>query len=171
MDKKQKGPGEINVMGRLRQGLLYAFGMVVLAIAMGSAFNMLRPAGIPFVGTWDPSAVSSLLTADLPSVSLEQAGRLFLEKKAVFIDARPSSDYRSGHIPGALNAPPDDLAAHLHEIRTILKTGKIMIVYCTGLDCPLSAYLVRRLRSLGMTEVKVCPEGWAGWNDAGHPVE
>lgn len=156
---------------RLRQGILYAFCMVFASVALGVVFNAMRTGGIPFVGDWSPKAVTEIHAGDLEIIHLDDAFRLFIGEKALFIDARGPGDFSSGHIPGSVNIPPEAASEHADEIRAMLKTGKALIAYCYDTDCPLGADLVKKLKELGIGPVKVLPEGWAGWMDKGYPDE
>jgi rhodanese-related sulfurtransferase len=145
--------------------------MVATAIVLGVLFNLVRPAGIPFMGDWTPRAITKLHDGDLEVIHLDDAFGLYAQRKALFIDAREPGAFTGGHIPSSVNIPPGAAAEHLDEIRTMLKTGKKVISYCHDVDCPLSAELVRKLMELGVNSVKVMPEGWMGWMDKGYPYE
>jgi len=159
------------MLPRLRKGLLSAFMMVVLASVTGAAFNLLRPSGIPFVGDWYPKAVTELHAGGLKVIGLDDAFALFSRGQALFIDAREPGAYTGGHIPDSVNIAPEQAAERLDEVSAMLKTGKTLIAYCHDVDCPLSAELARRLQKLGVSSVKVMPEGWVGWMDRGYPYE
>ncbi|MCU0577880.1 MAG: rhodanese-like domain-containing protein [Desulfobacterota bacterium] len=163
--------GEPCMMERIRQGIVQAFWMVVLSVITGALFNLVRPAGIPFVGDWSPKAVTELHAGGLEIVHVDNAFALLSKEKALFIDSRETEAYTGGHIPGSVNIPPEQAAERLEEVRIMLKTGKTLIAYCYDVDCPLSADLVKNLRDLGVGPVKVMPEGWTGWLDRGYPYE
>jgi rhodanese-related sulfurtransferase len=159
------------VIQRIRQGVIYAFWMVAAAVALGAVFNTMRPGGIPFVGDWSPKAVTEIHAVDLEVIHLDDAFRLLVQGKALFIDARGPGDFSGGHIPGSVNIPVEKAAEHLDEVRTMLKTGKTVIAYCSDVNCPLGADLAKDLRNQGIGPVKVMPEGWEGWMDKGYPYE
>ena len=159
------------MMQRIRQGIINAFWIVAAAAVIGTVFNMVRPAGIPFVGDWSPKAVTEIHAGDLEVINLGDAVKLFEKGNALFIDAREPGDFSGGHIPGAMNIPVESAAEHLEEVRAMLKTGKTVIAYCYDVDCPLSADLVKVLRNQGIGPIKVMPEGWVVWMDRGYPYE
>jgi rhodanese-related sulfurtransferase len=156
---------------RMRIGVLSACVMVATAIVLGAVFNLLRPAGIPFVGDWSPKAVTELHAGDLEVIHLDEAFKVFSKGQALFIDAREPGAYTGSHIPNSVNITPEQAAERLEEVRSMLKTGRTLIAYCYDVDCPLSAELVKKLRELGAGPVKVMPEGWMGWMDKGYPYE
>jgi rhodanese-related sulfurtransferase len=159
------------VTQRIKQGVLYAFWMVVAAVVVGVIFNLARPGGIPFAGDWSPRALTKLHAGDLSVIHLDEAFEVFSKGQALFIDAREPGAYTGGHLPNSVNITPEQAAEHLDEIRAMLKTGKTLIAYCHDIDCPLSAELVRKLHEHGVSPVKVMPEGWVGWMDKRYPYE
>ncbi len=50
-------------------------------------------------------------------------------------------------------------------------SGKDLVIYCSGPGCPLSNELADALAGHGIKNVKVLPDGWAGWYEAGFPIE
>lgn len=80
------------------------------------------------------------------------------------IDVRSSSEYKAGHIAGAINIPLQELDRHLDAI----PTNREVVLYCsTGYR---SAMGVMALRLQGFTDVKGFPPSFAGWKAAGEPV-
>lgn len=156
---------------RIRQGIVHAVWMVALAVVIGVVFNVVRPAGIPFVGDWSQEALTEIHAGALQVIHVDDAFTLLSEGKALFIDAREKGAFDAGHIPGAVNITPGQATGRYEEVRTMLKTGKTLIAYCYDVDCPLGADLVKELRKLGIGGVKVMPEGWTGWMDRGYPYE
>lgn len=158
------------MMKRIRQSIINAFWIVVVAAVIGVVFNMVRLGGIPFMGDWSPKAVTEVHAGDLEVIGLDDAFQLFEKGKALFIDAREPGDFTAGHIQGSVNIPVESAAEHLDEVRAMLKTGKTVIAYCYDVNCPLGADLVKDLRNQGIGPVKVMPEGWLGWMDGGIPM-
>jgi len=127
--------------------------------------------GIPMVGDWGHQAVTELHAGDLEIITIDDAFALLSKEQALFLDARDQSAFDAGHLPNSVNLTPEQAADRYEEVRTMLKTGKIVIAYCYDVDCPLAADLVKKLRDLGIGPVRVMPEGWAGWMDGGYPYE
>ena len=89
----------------------------------------------------------------------------------MFLDARDPVSFYEGHIKGALNCPPAEAQTYLQEIITRAKSGRAVIAYCDGVDCPLSPELARTLQGLGIPSAKVLVDGWGLWLKAGFPIE
>ncbi len=65
--------------------------------------------------------------------------------EVILIDVRPEHEYEVGHLPGALSMPLTELEERLRE----LPKDKMIVAYCRGPFCALSADAARYLRSLG----------------------
>jgi mono/diheme cytochrome c family protein/rhodanese-related sulfurtransferase len=87
-------------------------------------------------------------------------------RRLILFDARAVSDWRAGHLPGALPAPfyADDEA-----LRRVPNDGTQIVVYC---GCPHVAAdrLAARLRAAGYPRVAVIDEGFYHWRDEGYPL-
>jgi rhodanese-related sulfurtransferase/DNA-binding transcriptional ArsR family regulator len=83
----------------------------------------------------------------------------------VVLDVRPSEEFESGHIPGAVSIPVAELADRLGE----LSADVDVVAYCRGAYCVMSYDAVRLLRERGR-RAEVLSEGMLEWRAAGHPV-
>ena len=82
------------------------------------------------------------------------------------IDVRPSLEYESGHIPGAINIPFSELDRRLNE----LPTDQEIVAYCRGPYCVLAFDAVKNLRDLGY-QARRLEDGYPEWKQSGLPVE
>jgi rhodanese-related sulfurtransferase/DNA-binding transcriptional ArsR family regulator len=82
------------------------------------------------------------------------------------LDVRPSEEYQSGHIPGAINVPLAELEQHLDEI----DTAHEVVAYCRGPHCVLAFDAVEKLRKKGITAHRMA-DGFPEWKSAGLPIE
>jgi rhodanese-related sulfurtransferase len=89
----------------------------------------------------------------------------FLENsKPVLVDVREPSEYRSGHIPNAINIPLRTLTHHLDKVGR----DRPVVLYCsTGYR---SAMGVMTLHLLGYEHVKGFPPSFTGWKTAGEAI-
>lgn len=97
------------------------------------------------------------------------AGELLSRARAglvTVIDVRPREEYLSGHVPGAVNVPLNELEKHLRT----LDREKEVIAYCRGPYCVLAFEAVARLRRKGVTARRL-QDGFPEWQLAGLPVE
>lgn len=101
--------------------------------------------------TIDTATASKLLTATDPS------GR------HQWIDVRSPSEYASGHVPGAVNIPLDQIEARLDDL---LPNIPIIIVCQAGKRARMVAGLLQPCR----TDVTVLDGGTTAWSAAGLPL-
>ncbi len=71
--------------------------------------------------------------------------------QAVLIDTRPPEEYNSGHLPGAISVPADELEKRIDD----LPQDKRLVAYCRGPYCTMAAEAVRRLSDAGYEAVTV----------------
>jgi 3-mercaptopyruvate sulfurtransferase SseA len=149
-----------------RQGIW----IVLLAVLFGLLVNQFRSDGVALFADWSIEARLAETPGEFTLVSLEEARNLCGSKKAVFVDARTSEDYRQGHILCAQNLPWESMEEHLDRVAASIPPEEIIIVYCDGEDCMLSEYVARELFYRGYDHVKVLVNGWTRWLEAGLPV-
>ena len=85
--------------------------------------------------------------------------------EVVILDVRLPSDYRAGHIPGAINLPK----GRWQNARGLSK-DKLHILYCYSQTCHLAAEAAIELLSQGY-RVQEMEGGYSTWTAAGYPVE
>lgn len=83
----------------------------------------------------------------------------------VLVDARPTSDFVTSHIAGAINLPFYDIGDYVDE----LPRDRWVVAYC---GCPhaVSGQAADVLIAAGFERVAVLDEGFYEWEDAGYPV-
>ena len=161
------------ITNALWQGL----AIVSIAVALSLLVNHFRPDEAPLTGGHGapPSQAGSSGGKAAPdwenTVSIEEARALFFTNGAVFVDARPEEAYRSGHIKGALNLPPDGIDQSLPSVIEQVPPDSLIIAYCDGEDCPLSREAALQLMTKGYSNVDVLVNGWSRWQEAGLPTE
>lgn len=101
-------------------------------------------------------------------ISLSQAYELYKDK-ILFVDARDSTEYKDGHIAGAINLPYFFLNEYGSRLNSIDKTEPL-VTYCEGADCDMSIRLGNELFSKGFRKVFVFFGGWEEWKKAEYPV-
>jgi rhodanese-related sulfurtransferase/DNA-binding transcriptional ArsR family regulator len=84
----------------------------------------------------------------------------------VVLDVRPVEEYRSGHVPGAVSMPVDELADRLAELPDDID----VVVYCRGEYCVLAYDAVRLLAEHGRRAIRL-NDGMLEWRLADLPVD
>lgn len=114
-------------------------------------------------------SVQRAYLADHESMEPVAAGELRRRLRAgevTLIDVRPASEYRAGHIPGALSVPLSELEVRLEA----LPRNREIVAYCRGPYCVMSLDAVNVLRKRGF-RAKRMEEGVADWRARGWRIE
>jgi len=83
-----------------------------------------------------------------------------------FVDVRTPEEYASGHVPGAINIPRDQLASRLASLEDARDR---LVVYCER--GPRAEAAAATLVNAGFTGVRHLKGDMAGWRAAGLPIE
>ena len=88
-------------------------------------------------------------------------------KRLVILDARPTSNWDEGRIPGAISAPHHDVTSIIDRLP---RDGTWVVSYCA---CPhaYSDKLTNELRRAGFKNTAVLDEGVAWWEENDYPME
>lgn len=85
----------------------------------------------------------------------------------LLVDVREGDEWRGGHIPGAVHLPRGYFELQVDE--KLPDKDAPLILYCAGGN--RSALAAVDLEDLGYTDVRHMSRGYAGWKDAGLPVQ
>ncbi len=101
-------------------------------------------------------------------LSLEQVGRIIVEKRAQLIDARSEEEYASGHLPGAINIPGYASVDRIMGSFTDIDKNTMIVLYCSGVECPYADRIAGFLRFQEFSSVYVFSGGIDAWIGAGY---
>lgn len=96
--------------------------------------------------------------------NVEGLKKLLENPQTVLVDVREPSEYRSGHIPNAINIPLRTLTHNLDKI----VSDRPVVLYCSS--GYRSAMGVMTLHLLGYENVQGFPPSFAGWQAAGEAI-
>ena len=99
-------------------------------------------------------------------VKRDELLRLLKQGDAMVIDVRPASEFRAGHIAGAVNIPIDFLPQHLKT----LPQDQEIIAYCRGPYCLFAIEAIQQIRQHGL-HARRLEEGFPEWKAERLPVE
>lgn len=102
---------------------------------------------------------------DLEPVSVRDLERRIRAGDVTVIDVRPSTEYRAGHIPGALSVPIEQLK----RSRATIPKAREVVAYCRGRYCVYAVEAVSLLRKRGYHARRLA-EGLPGWRERGHTI-
>ncbi len=102
----------------------------------------------------------------LEAISREELLLRLREGGITLLDVRPEDEFASGHLPGAINIPIEELERRLAE----LPAGSAVVAYCRGPYCTLSFDAVTVLQRKGFAARRL-ESGFPDWKAAGLAVE
>jgi rhodanese-related sulfurtransferase len=105
-------------------------------------------------------------------ITTEDAEALFRQGK-LFLDARRTSVYADGHIPGARSFPvwESDIADRVKAFfEEGLDQNAPIVIYCSGGDCEDSHMLAEKLYMVGFNNLLVFKDGFPAWQKRGLPA-
>ena len=147
------------------------FVLAFLAALIGLLVNQVRSDSMPIVSDWSPEARITLKFGKNILIPLDEAKDRFFTGSAVFVDARPPELYQEGHIQGALNVPLAEFDRMIDTVLTELPEEALIVTYCDGEDCDLSAHLAVKLKEIGYENVRVLHNGWSVWKSHQLPFQ
>jgi rhodanese-related sulfurtransferase len=139
---------------------------------------MQTPTGVRILCT---IAATTLLGAcginetDIKMVGLGEARQLHTQiaskpQSAIFVDARPPSQYVAGHIAGAVNWRLDQFKPKA-KVDPRIEPFAMIVVYGSDPSSPAARGLTKRLMSIGYENVKMFAPGYGAWAGSKLPVE
>ncbi|PSN20770.1 sulfurtransferase [filamentous cyanobacterium CCP5] len=90
--------------------------------------------------------------------------KLLQDKEAVLIDVREPAEFKSGHIPGAINIPLRSLTQNLEKV----SKDRPVILYCSS--GYRTAMGVMALQMLGYSNIQGFPPSIQGWKANGERI-
>lgn len=119
-----------------------------------------------------PAAVIVLLLAlsvacgrSVPDIAAaELLQRISADDAPLILDVRSDAEFASGHVPGAINIPHNEVAARLAELGD--REGEV-VVYCES--GRRAARALSLLGEAGFTRLRHLSGDMAGWRGAGLP--
>jgi rhodanese-related sulfurtransferase len=104
---------------------------------------------------------------DIQEISLAEADSA-IKQADLLVDVRDSDEYRTSHIPGAINISRGMLEFKFTNNPALENRNLSIVCYCkTSGRAALSA---RTLQEMGYTHVCSIEGGFDAWNEAGKPV-
>jgi rhodanese-related sulfurtransferase len=142
--------------------------LLAIAVVLGSLANAVSPRGLSWSHPLGLGLRARILDAGLQPVDVDRLPDLLRERKIRLLDARPSAEFKIGHLPGATSHPWKDV-----------DDGKIplppadgpTILYCANEFCEDALRLGRLLVQRGDADIGVLVQGYDEWWNRRWPVE
>ena len=157
--------------GTIQRLTFHAAVILLVAVACGTASQLVRRDRIPWFEDWSNYIEAKALKEGIPLATVKQAMTFLQSGTHVILDARPAADYEAGHIPTALSVPYDSVADAMVTAQQHLTPSQPIMTYCSGKNCDESFLLTQYLRRQGFTNVVLFAGGFETWSAEGHPIE
>jgi rhodanese-related sulfurtransferase len=144
--------------------MMKAARSVVLLTAWSVGLPATVLAADPAPAAATPATASAVAVAEISVVALRD--RLASKDAAPYVlDVRSAEEYATGHVPGAVNVPYDQVAARLAE----LPRDREIVLYCrSGRRAGLAADV---LAANGFKRLTQLAGDMPAWAASGNPVE
>jgi rhodanese-related sulfurtransferase len=168
-------------MGRVTRAFLEGVALMILASLVGVGWNAVRPSGgIPLTAAATRQVADDELgvpdgaadpEAELVEIGLDRMQKAVDGGEILLLDARASSEFVQGHIPGALNLPYDEFLYYYDLVMSDIPKDRRIICYCISRDCDLSHDLADQLLLMGYSRVSVYTGGFQEWLENDLPYQ
>jgi 3-mercaptopyruvate sulfurtransferase SseA len=184
-------PQPVPVLTQLRlitSDLSVAAVLTFAALGLGITVNAFRTDGLPLIYETPEIRLTRLITQtretlfenatpvlETPStptfteLTLAETRAILAAQSAVFVDARPESIWREGHIPGSVPLGSEEFTRLYPRTKTQL--NRPLVVYCSSAHCGQSRLIATVLHRLGHLNIRIFPGGWEEWSAAAAPIE
>lgn len=143
-------------------------GVAALLSVTSQSFGARR---IPWVQTASGRVEGAARQAGIETVGLTAFRKLAAGGEALILDTRPTADFDSGHIPGAISFPSETRGKSLAEWVGVLQPGSEVLVYCAGPHCSEAVETAIFLERQTGVRALVLVGGIEEWEAAGQPIE
>lgn len=99
-------------------------------------------------------------------ITAEELRERMRKGEVVLLDVRPRAEYESGHLPGAVSVPLNELESRLNDV----PEGKTVVAYCRGPYCVYADQALELLQARGWKVARL-EEGVVEWQLAGLQLE
>ncbi len=107
----------------------------------------------------------------LEAISAEELLERAQQGEVTVLDIRPEKEFYAGHLPNAINIPPEQIAERIEQLGVELSEGgRKIVAYCRGPYCLFSYDAVEVLRNKGLQAQRL-ENGFPEWRAAGYPTQ
>ncbi|BAS68366.1 ArsR/SmtB family transcription factor [Bathymodiolus septemdierum thioautotrophic gill symbiont] len=103
---------------------------------------------------------------ELEAIDAQELLERTKHNEVTILDIRPKEEFNTGHLPNAINIPPDEINERIKN----LKKDKEIVAYCRGPYCLFAYDAIEALRGQGF-RAKRLENGFPEWKAAGYPIQ
>jgi len=159
----------------MKKFLLETVLIIAISLSCAVLYNYLLADPLPLFKTYNPlDSDEPLLMGEQPfidAIDVEMLKILSEQGQILLVDSRIESEYRTGHIPGAINLPVSEFDRLYPKKSKQFPPGKSIVTYCSAKHCIDSLILARKLVKKGHDTVFVYLGGMEEWIRLALPAE
>lgn len=140
-------------------------GLVVALMLLTCIYHLLIPEGFFLNRVALAEVAARHFEPRFPEVSVSEVAEMLGRSNVTLVDARMPRDYRSGHLPNAVNI---SITAGMHEKEqkyANIDSESFIIVYCQSKGCQWSHAVGSDLVFRGFDHVAIFRGGWVEWEE------
>jgi rhodanese-related sulfurtransferase len=138
--------------------------ILLLSILSGFLFNSISDEGLPLSYKSNDMEPGSNLSTD-------EAYRIFLEGRALFLDARYKEEFVAGHIQNARNLPFRASRDEIESFLANISKDRMIVIYCNNPSCNANQRLAGLFSYLEYKNVFMYPGGYEEWISYNYPKQ
>lgn len=143
--------------------------IILIATTAGLISNFVSSNSLPLIRSKPSIGDKDVENKGISYIHPDEAYKLYLKKEAIFLDARPLSEFNKCSIMNALPLPYYNFDEAYPKIKNNL-IGKKIVTYCDGEQCLLSLKLARELNKKGHKNIYVLLGGLPNWLSNKYPI-
>ncbi len=148
-----------------------SLAIMVIGLVLAVLSQFVRTHPLPWYEEWSAQVIKAAELEGVPVVTLEEVDAIVASGSHIIFDARPLSDYDSGHIPTAMPFPETEMQTAFEDQASLLMPDTEILVYCSGLACEESLVVAQFLMQAGHERVVLYAAGFKEWTDRGREIE
>jgi hydroxyacylglutathione hydrolase len=114
------------------------------------------------------ASLSAQAVRNVPRVSIDELKALMQQNAVIVLDVRNADEFKSGHIPGAVNLDYTRVSADGSRFNG---ETRAIVAYCACANEMTAARAAVDLAALGIPGAKALKGGWDEWVTRGEAVE
>lgn len=104
-------------------------------------------------------------------IDIKDAYKIWLRKKAHFIDARPEKLYKVDHIPDSTNIPCGYIQPYWEKFKQQSTPNDMIIIYCSSENCKSGKVVAQFIKSKNYKNINIFKGGIIAWENSNYPLE
>jgi rhodanese-related sulfurtransferase len=157
----------------MRRIVLEIITIILVSSLIAILYNNASDDSLPLFKEYDKNIDKNIEQTNtyFQEVEAEFVKQLVENREAIIIDARQSSFYEKGHIPGSMSLPLNEFEDLFPGLESLLRGDQIIITYCIGISCRDSLDLALKLQEKGIQGVMIYKGGMEEWLEKGYEIE